>query len=259
LANFSLTHLWDNKSIIFHFALLNIKLRFKNTYFGFTWAAIEPLLYFIVLYVVFSNIRERTIEDFPIYLITGIMFFHIFNRGTSGGIGSLINNRNILTSLNIQKEIFPTASTIAIAILAFVDVAVFFTLMPFFQFIPSWTIILLPIPLFLLFLLIQGLNFLLSIVNVYARDIQHFWIIFTHTLFFVTPIFWYLKDVNGILLTIHQINPLSQLIEIAHQIVIYREVPPLADWLYSTLLVIIVLVIGYAVFQKLKNKVIEQL
>lgn len=259
MSNFLLVDLWDKKSIIIHFALLNIKLRFKNTYFGFTWAAIEPLLYFIILYVVFSSIKERNIEDFPIYLITGIMFFHIFNRGSSGGIGSLINNRNILISLNIQKEFFPIASTITIGILAFVDVAVFFFLMPLFQFIPSWTIIFLPIPLFLLILLILGLNFMLSIVNVYARDIQHFWIIFTHALFFVTPIFWYLKDVNGILLTIHNINPLSQLIEIGHQIVIYRQVPPLADWLYSSFLVFIVLTIGFLVFQKLKNKAIEQL
>lgn len=259
MSNSTLTHLWKLKSVIFYFAFLNIKLRFKNTYFGFTWAAIEPLLYFIVLYVVFTSIRERSPEDFAVYLITGIMFFHIFNRGTSGGIGSLINNRNILISLNIQKEFFPLASTVAIGILAFVDVAVFFILMPFFQFIPSWTIILLPIPLFLLLLLILGLNYLLSIVNVYARDIQHFWTILTHALFFATPIFWYLKDVNGILSEIHKINPLGQLIEIAHHIVIFRDIPPLTDWLYTVFLISIVLVVGYSVFQKLKNKMVEQL
>jgi len=56
-------------------------MRFKNTYLGFLWTAIEPLLYFTVLYVVFTSIRDRE-ETFAIYLITGIMLFHIFARGT---------------------------------------------------------------------------------------------------------------------------------------------------------------------------------
>ena len=48
-------------------------------------------MYFTVLYVVFTSIRERE-ETFAIYLITGIMFFHIFGRGTAGGLSSLTSN-----------------------------------------------------------------------------------------------------------------------------------------------------------------------
>ena len=256
--SFFLTQLWRDKSKIFYFAQIQIQLRFKNTFFGFLWAAIEPLLYFIILYLVFTTIRERP-EDFAIYLISGIMLFHIFTRGTSGGIGSLVNNRNILTSLNVKKEFFPIVTTASIGLLAFVDVGIFLVLMPVFNFVPSWTIILIPVLIMMLMFLVLGLNFLLSITTVYARDVQHFWAIFTHALFFITPIFWYLKDVDGFLLTIHSINPLGQIIELAHEVVIGRTIPPVEDWAYAILLISILFSVGYTVFHKLQNKIAEEL
>lgn len=253
-----LVEIWNKKSLIFHFALLNIKIRFKSTKLGFVWAAIEPLLYFIVLYVVFTNIRDKT-DDFAIYLITGIMIYHIFARGTTGGLASLTTNHGIIKSLNIKKEFFPIVSTVAIGILAFVDIGVFLGLMPVFQFIPSWTLILLPIPLILLIILILGFSYLLSLINVFVRDIQQLWSVFIHVLLFVSPIFWSISEVGGILQDIQKINPLGQLIEISHKLVIDGEIPPLNDWLYTTSFVLVIFFIGYFVFQKYESKVVEEL
>lgn len=246
------------RSSIFHFAIINIKIRFQNTYLGLSWAAIEPLLYFVVLYVVFTSIRDRE-EDFAIYLISGIMFFHIFTRGTSTGLGSLKTNGSILQSLKIKKELFPLTAVVATGILGIVDVAVFFALMPVFQFVPTWTIILIPIPLALLLLLILGLSYFLSVANVFARDVQHLWSIFAHTLLFTSPIFWQIQSAKEILLYIHSINPLGQLIEINHKLVINGEIPPLNDWLYATLLVLIIFFAGYAFFHKFENRIVEEL
>jgi len=258
LVSLPLVGLWDKRSLVFHFAVMNIKMRFQSTYLGVFWAALEPLLTFIVLYVVFTSFRGD-IEDFAIYLITGIMFYHIFVRGTSGGLGSLTNNSGIIKSLNTKREFFPVVTTAAIGLLAFVDIAIFFSLMPAFQFVPDWTIVLLPIPLILLLILILGISYLLSIVTIFVRDIQHIWIIFVHTLLFISPIFWYLENVDGILLTIQKMNPLGQLIEIAHGLVIYKQIPPLSDWLYTTVFVFAIFFLGYFVFQKFEKKVAEEL
>ena len=258
MASLPLVRLWHTRSLIFHFAILNIKIRFKSTYLGVLWAAIEPMIYFIVLYVVFSSIRVRA-DDFPIYLITGIMIFHVFIRGTSGSLGSLTANAGIIKSVNIRREFFPVVATAAIALLAFVDVGVFFGLMPIFQFMPPWTIILLPLPMILVLILVLGFSYLLSIINVFVRDIQNIWIIISHSLLFISPIFWHLKEVDGILLQIQSINPLGQIIEIAHSLVIYGEIPPISDWIYTTIFVFAIFFFGYAVFHRLENKITEEL
>jgi len=253
-----LVNLWNKRSLVYHFAILNIKMRFKNTYLGFLWAAVEPLLYFIVLYVVFTSIRERP-ENYAIYLITGIMLFHIFARGTSGGLISLTTSGGIIKSFSVNREFFPVIATVAISILAFVDVGVFFGLMPVFQFIPTWTIILLPIPLVLLMFLILGLSYFLSVISVFVRDIQPLWTIFVHTLLFISPIFWRIENVKGILLQIQKINPLGQLIEISHKLVINGEIPALGEWAYTTLYILVIFFLGYFVFRKLEDKIVEEL
>jgi len=255
---FPIVNLWKIRTTVFFFAIMNIKIRFKNTYLGLLWAALEPLLYFTVLYVVFTSIRDRE-ETFAIYLITGIMLFHIFARGTTGGLTSIISNAGIIKSLKVNREFFPVVATLAVGLLAFVDIGVFFGLMPIFQFIPTWTIILLPIPLVLLVILILGLSYFLSVINVYVKDIVPLWTVFVHALLFISPIFWYLDDVNGILFHIQSINPLGQLIEIAHHLVIDGQIPSLTQWAYTIFLVLGIFFLGYAVFHKFENKIVEEL
>ena len=96
-------------------------------------------------------------------------------------------------------------------------------------------------------------------MTVFVRDKQHIWNIFAHTLLFISPIFWYLKDVDGVLLVIQKINPLGQLIEIAHALVIYKQIPPLSDWLYTVAFVFAIFFVGYFVFHKFEHRVAEEL
>ena len=254
----TLNYFKQSISIVFYFAISNIKLRFKNTFFGIIWSALEPLMYFIVLYVVFTGIRARE-TDFAIYLLTGIMIFHIFSRGTSAGLSSIIANGGIIKSIRIKREFFPIVTTTSSAILALVSLAVLLGLMPVFQFMPTLTILLLPVVLILLFVMILGLSFLLSASTVLVKDIQLIWPIFTHSLLFISPIFWYVDTTEGILIKIQQINPLGQLIEIAHKLVIDGQIPPLNDWLYTTAFVFGILLIGYLIFYLLKERIVEEL
>ena len=222
--------------------------------------AIEPLLTFVLLYLVFTTIRLGTGEHFAIYLLSGIVLYHIFTRGTMGGMGSLLSNVGILKSLNIKRESFPVSATLAMAILSIVEVGVLLSLMPVFQFVPSITILLVPIPVILLLILVLGVSYILSVVNVFLRDIQTIWGVFIHALFFISPIFWYLEDLGGgVLSVIQSINPVGQLIELNHKIVVFGEIPPLSDWLYTSMFVFGILFFGYAIFRKYENKIIEEL
>ena len=256
---FPILNLLGKRSLIFELAINNIKIRFKGTYLGFLWNALEPLLTFILLYVVFTSIRLRVGEHFAIYLITGLLVYHIFARGTLAGLSSLRINSGILKSLAIKRETFPVSSTLATAILSVVEILVLLMLMPFFQFIPSFTMLLIPIPIILILVLVLGLSYILSIIHVYVRDIQTIWGVGVHALFFVSPIFWYIEEVKGIVLGIHSINPVGQIIELTHKIVVFKEIPPLGDWLYATIFVFGILFFGYAVFRKYENRITEEL
>ncbi|QUC64799.1 ABC transporter permease [Nitrosopumilus sp. K4] len=256
---FPLVELWKKRSLIAHFSVLNLKLRFKGTYLGLFWAALEPLFIFSILFTVITTIREVKQEDFAIYLIVGVLFYHLFTRGTIGGLQSLVNNTNILKSIKIEKEIFPVIATGTIFIFMLVELLDLFLLMPIFSFVPTWTTILL-IPLLALFLvLILGVSYYLSIFNVFIRDVQQIWSVLVYALLFISPIFWYVSDVDGILLSIHQVNPLGQLIELAHKVIVFGEVGSISEWAYALALVLGIFFSGFVLFKKFENKVVEKL
>lgn len=258
MASLPLIELWKQRKLISSFSILNIKTNYKNTRLGFLWTALEPLFLFILLYVVFTSIRARG-EDFAIYLITGIMIYHLFRKGTVDGLNSLISNSGLLKSFKIKKEFFPVSSTTTVGILAFVDLGIFFLLMPVFQFIPGLTIVLLPLVLILLFVLILGLSYILSAITIFVRDVQYIWHIISYALMFASPIFWRLENAQQILLDIQTINPLGQLIELGHVLVINQEIPPLSDWLYTSAIIFSIFFLGFFVFKKLENRIVEML
>ena len=237
---------------------MNIKLRYMGTNLGFLWNALEPLLTFIILYVVFTSIKERS-EDFGIYLLTGVTLYHVFTRGTIAGLGSLRGNKNIITSLKIGNEFFPIVAVVSIALTTIVEIIVLLALFPVFQFIPSFTLILLPLVVLLMLVLVMGLSYILSILSIFLRDIQPIWGVIIQALFFVSPIFWYIDDVDGILLEILRFNPPGQIIELAHQVVVFGEIPPLNDWIYTTTFVFAIFFFGFFIFKKYENKIAEEL
>lgn len=259
MTSFPLINLWAQRALVIQFAIINIKTRYKGTYLGLLWTALEPTFTFLLLYIVFTSIRIRPGENFAIYLLTGIILYHIFSRGTLSGLSSLQSNKGILQSFHIKKEFFPITVSLATTILMTVQIGVFFTLMFFFQYTPPITIIAYPLVLLLLIILITGLTYILSITYVYFKDIQPIWGVIIHAFFFVSPIFWYVKDSHEILQMLFVINPIGQIIEIAHSLVIYGIIPPIQDWIYTSVFVIAIFFVGYFIFQKFEKRVLEEI
>ena len=255
---FPLLSLWDKKALVFNFSLIGVKLRYKGTYLGFLWNVLEPILTFLILYVVFTSIRERS-GDFGIYLLTGIVMYHVFARGTLNGLASFHNNKNFIITLNINREFYPAIAVGSVTLTTLVEVAVLFALFPFFQFTPDITALLIFLPVLLILLLVLGLTYLLSVISVFLKDIQPLWAVIVHVIFFISPIFWYVKDVDGILLDILKINPVGQIIELTHHIVVFGQIPPLNDWLNTLAIVLGILFFGFFVFKKYQNKIAEEL
>ena len=134
-----------------------------------------------------------------------------------------------------------------------------FGLLPVFEYIPPWTIVFFPLVIILLLALIQGFTYFLAIANVYFKDIQPLWGIILHAVFFVTPIIWYLDSAKGILLEFHRFNPIGQIVELGHKIIVFGQIPSLTDWIYSSVFVSIIFLSGFAVFKKYEGNVAEAL
>ena len=255
----TILELWSRKSLIKYIALVDLKLRYRNSVLGFLWNFLEPLLLLSVLYIVFTSIFKSQIENFPIYLLLGIIMWNFTVKGTIFSLNSITNRAGIITQIYFPREIFAISSSITATIMFAFEFAAFLIFMIIFQFLPPITILLFPLILIMQFVLILGLSFPLSVLNVYYKDIQFIWGVIVHAGFFAIPIFYTLDMLSDELRQLIMLNPMAQLLEMAHNITIYGTLPANQDLFYTIGVIIAIFFVGYFIFKRFDNKVVEEL
>src|SRR5690606_24824281 len=90
-----------------------IKKKYKDSFLGILWSLLNPLLYMTVLTVVFSELFKRSIENFPVYLLTGRLLFDFFSTSTSSSMNSIIKASNLIKKVYFPKYIVTLSKVIS--------------------------------------------------------------------------------------------------------------------------------------------------
>ena len=128
-----------------------------------------------------------------------------------------------------------------------------------FQFVPPLTGLLLPLLLLDLFVLVLGVSLLLSVLNVYFRDMQFIWGVVLQAGFFLSPILYDLNMFPDNVKEILQINPLATILNVARDLVLYDKLPTIHATLYIIGSTAAIFAIGCIVFKIKDKKLVERL
>jgi len=129
---------------------------------------------------------------------------------------------------------------------------VFGAFMVAFRVMPGITIIYGPLVLFIEFVLILGLSLGLAALNVYYRDVQYIWAVFMQAGFFASPIIYPISIIPVNYIWLIRLNPMTRIIDMLRESVIYSGSPFLWDWIFITMAALSLLVVGYLIFRKLE-------
>jgi len=250
---------WKRRSLIILLAFNDVKLRYKNSALGFLWSFLEPLLMLAVLYFVFSTILKSDIQDYPLYLLIGLIIWYMFSRSSTLGLSSLLDKAGIIQKIYFRRELIVISSCLTAFIMMGFEFAAFVVFVFAFQFIPPITILLLPLLLIDLFILSLGVALLLAVLTVYFRDIKFIWQVLLQAGFFLTPIFYRLDMFPEDIAKILQINPIVPILDTAHDLVLYNSLPSINTTLYIIISTCVIFAIGYIVFRIKDKKIIEEL
>ncbi len=239
------------------FAKAGFKLQHEGSYLGLLWHFLNPLAAFIIIYLVFSQVFGQTIDQYPLYLLLGLIIFNFFRGVTSEATGILYGSRHIIKSINFPKESLIIASVLRSSYAHIFEVVVFVILMLFIG-LPVTTILVYPVIFILLALFVYGLALGLSAFSVYFLDMSSIWGGFTQALWFATPIFYFV-DQFSILSIFNLFNPLYYFISVSRDIIIYSTTPPL--YMIGGVLgyTIVSLMLGHLIFNRVKNTFVEKM
>ena len=251
----------------------NIKLQYRNSVLGVFWTFLQPLLTMIVLAFVFSNLFGRNsaeVVNYPVYLLSGRLLHQFFVQSTKKAMKSIRSNTSIIKKVYVPKYIYPLSGilsnfvTFLISLLVLVGVMVFYNVIGKDPVAVSWQSIFAVVPVIVLFFLSLGVGMILATLDVFFKDVENLYDIFTLLLFYLTPIV-YTIDRLGFAegswqATILKLNPMYGIIDMFRAAIIhsteFMTYFSVNDLIYCSAFALICCAIGFLAFYKKQDKFI---
>ena len=220
--------IWRYRELLIGMTRKELKVKYKNSILGFFWTMLNPALYIVIFWLVFTRFIPNGIPEFVIFFASGLLVWNLFVNALNGATSSVVGNAGIVKKVYFPREILPLSSVGASIVHYLLQVCVLIVMLVVFQHNIDWSVIwLLPLSLVTLIIFVASLGILLSAVNVYARDMQHLLELILLAWFWITPVVYFSRKLPtegfvGIIGSIIRANPMSAVI-LPFQRVIYRE------------------------------------
>lgn len=180
---------WSYRELLSNLIKRELKVKYKDSVFGFLWTLMNPLLYMAVFSFVFAVVLKTGTPNFGLLLLSGLLAFNLFSNGLRAATTSITGNGPLVQKVWFPREILPLAAVGAELVTFCFQLLILLVGLAAFGQVPEWSMLWLTIPALLAVLLIvTGLGLLLAGLNVHFRDIEHFLDLALLMWFWLTPV-----------------------------------------------------------------------
>lgn len=235
-----------------------IRGKYKGSILGILWSFINPLLQTLVYTIVFSFIMRNTMDNYLIFVITGIIPWNFFITVISQGTNTILVNGGIVKKVYFPREILPISITTSGLVNFFISCVIIMAFVIGSGIGLSWLIIFLPLVAIVQYIFTLGIIFILSAVDVYIRDTEYIVNFILNMAFYATPVL-YTTDMFKSYEWILNLNPLTHILNCYRDIFYYQQLPDFQALGIIALLSIVLCFFGYKIFKKLERGFAEEL
>ena len=226
------------------------KIRYKRSKLGIIWSLLNPLLNMVVMSLAFSSFFRTSLERYPVYVLSGLIFWQFFLQTTTYGMNALVWGGRLMKRIYLPRTIFTVAAigNGLINLLISLVPLVLIMLILGHPLYPSWWMA--PLAILLLAMFSLGVALFLSTLAVFFADVVEMYQVLLQALFFLTPIM-YPKDIlPAEYVWFMNLNPMYNLIELFRAPVYLGMIPGPHTILAAVAVAIVSLLVGWAVFTR---------
>jgi ABC-type polysaccharide/polyol phosphate export permease len=263
-----LADLYRYRTLIGTLVLRELRARYRGSFLGFLWSFLNPLLLMLVYAVVFSIYLRVPMEGYAVFLFSGLLPWLWFSSSLGHAAGVIVGSGALVKRVLFPAEILPLVSVLANLINMLLSLPLLFAFLLAFGVRPHAVLAFLPLLLVLQLLLTTGLALALAALNVHLRDVEQILTNGLTLLFFLSPILYPVSTVPttlrlGEALTVplrplYFLNPIAGLVQSYQNIFFFGRQP---HWIHLgmvTLCAVVALVIGWQVFDRLRDSLAEE-
>ena len=237
--------------LLLSITLRQLRVRYKQSMLGVSWALFQPLALMIVFTLVFSKFAKIPSDGipYPVFSYSGLLPWTLFATSLSTAVPSVVHNASLLTKVRMPTEVFPIASMLA-ALVDFSLAALVFVGLMFIYNVQLTLYAVYFLPLLLVQLVFTlSLALFASAINVFFRDIVVAVPLMLRLWMFATPIIYPISVVPSKYHLIYMLNPMVPIIDGYRRVLIQAQPPDFQFLGIDLLLSIILLVLGFWLFK----------
>ncbi|HQM27337.1 MAG TPA: ABC transporter permease [Syntrophorhabdus sp.] len=247
--------LWEYRELLYFFVWKDIKVRYKQTILGGSWAVIQPFFTMVVFSLFFGKLAKVPSDGipYPIFSYAALVPWSFFANGLNQGSNSLVGNSNLITKVYFPRMAMPIASVLAGIVDFVLAFAVLLGMIFYFGIVPTINIVWLPLLLMLSFITALGVSLWLSALYVQFHDIRHIVPFLTQIWLFATPIAYPSSLLGEPWRTLYGANPMVGVVEGFRWALLDTNTAPGPMIIVSSLVAIALLFSGAFYFRRMEK------
>src|SRR5690625_4313690 len=213
------------KDLLLYLVKSGLKAEHRNSYLGYFWWLLDPLLNIAVYYFLVVVILQRGGENYAVFLVIGLVVWRWISSSINTSANSVLRYSSIINQVYLPKFIFPLSFTITQLVNFLFGLVVICLFLTIFGVVPSWHIIYLPVLIVITLTFLLAIGSILGYFTVFIRDIDN---VLTHIIrifFYASPIIWEggrLPPEYGFVVAA---NPIAIIVDSYRDVLMYHQIP----------------------------------
>ncbi|MCU0490981.1 MAG: ABC transporter permease [Chloroflexaceae bacterium] len=247
--------LWEYRELLYFLVWRDVKVRYKQTLLGASWAILQPFLMMVVFSFIFGTLVQVPTEGaipYPIFTFVALLPWQFFANALSQSANSLVNSAALLRKVYFPRLAVPIASALAGLVDFGFAFLVLIGLMVYFQIVPTLAVLLLPLFLLLALVTVLGVGLWLSALNVQYRDVRYIVPFLVQIWMYASPVVYPSSLLDEPWRTLYGLNPMVGVIE-GFRWALLGTSPPGAMIGVSTLVAMTLFISGLFYFRRMEQ------
>lgn len=241
---------FDYRELLWQMTKRDLLLRYKQTVMGFGWAVFMPLVNTAVFSVIFTHVAPiDTPVPYPVFAFCGLWVWNFFSSALRFSVGSLTSNINLVAKVYFPREIFPFSALLVCLIDFAVGGVVMAGMLIWYQVPVGLQILWLPVVLAVHVIFTTALALLVSMGNLFYRDVKYLFEIVITVWMFATSVLYPADSVGGTFGTAIRLNPMTPIVEGYRDVLLLNQ-PPDAAFAITAVASTVLCFVAWAAFHR---------
>lgn len=255
LGSLDVAAVWEYRELLYFLVWRDVKVRYKQTFIGASWAIFQPAMTMAIFTVIFGNFAKIPSDGLPyaVFAYTALLPWTYFSTALSRSATGLVSNANLITKVYFPRLIVPLASVIAPAVDFLFAFLLLLGLMAWFGIVPTWGILVLPLFFLLAMITALAIGLWLAPLNARYRDVGHTIPFLTQFWMFASPVVYPVSLIPESWRLLYSLNPMVGVIEGFRWALLGKGDTDFSPMLVSVAVVLVLLVGGVVFFKRMER------